>query len=76
MHYSHIVMGAVVISAISTRGMTVEKKKPRKTVQVLSAPVACDRPSLQMRQLQNDRVELVAAFFEKIDPLSLLRPRL
>lgn len=77
MHYSHLLMGVVVISSISVsvQSMICHKKKQKKTVEIVNAPIACER-KVAVRQFQNNQAELLASFFENNDAFALLRPRL
>lgn len=78
MYYSHIIWGMVVISSIAhySQSMVTDKKKPRKTIEIVRAQVSCERASILTAQLQRDQAHLVASFFATEDNLAQLRPRL
>jgi hypothetical protein len=77
MYYSHVLMGVVVISSISVsvHGMISDKKKQKRTIEIVNAPIACERKGA-MRPFQNNQAELLVSFFEKSDAFALLKPRL
>jgi hypothetical protein len=77
MNWPHLLMGVVVISSISVsvQSMISDKKKQKRTIEIVNAPIACER-KVAVRPFQNNQAELVASYFEKSDAFALLRPRL
>lgn len=78
MQYSSLLMGIIIMFSISVsvQSMISDTKKPKRIIEIVSAPIKCDRRSNVALQFQKDQTELIEAFFAKSDLFTQLKSRL